>query len=446
MTVKKPAAPKSLRPFLTLWIGQVFSLLGSQLVQFALIWWLTQQTGSATVLAIASIIGLVPQVILGPFVGPLIDRWNRKRTMIVSDAIVALSTVGLAYLFWTGTIETWHIYAALFVRALGGAFHWPAMTASTSLMVPQDQLTRIQGLNQILQGGMGIASAPLGALLITVLPMQSVLMVDIGTAILAILTISLVHVPQPQRVEAMAGAINQAGSSYVADLRAGLRYILNWRGLLLMAGMGMLVNMVLSPTNSFMPLLVTDHFSGTAWHLGIVEAAFGVGALAGGVLLGIWGGFKRRIFTTLMGLAGIGAGILIVGLAPASQFSLAVAGMLTAGVMSSLCNGPIMAIFQATVSPSMQGRVFTLVGSATAAMMPLGLAFAGPLADIIGVRTWFLIGGLITIIAAVSGFFIPALINIELERDDHTDSEGDALTSVPLAPLMERSDNLQSIT
>ena len=147
-----------------------------------------------------------------------------------------------------------------------------------------------------------------------------------------------------------------------------------------------------------------------------------------------------------MGLAGIGAGILIVGLAPASQFSLAVAGMLTAGVMSSLCNGPIMAIFQATVSPSMQGRVFTLVGSATAAMMPLGLAFAGPLADIIGVRTWFLIGGLITIIAAVSGFFIPALINIELERDDHTEIEGDALISVPLAPLMERSDNLQSIT
>ena len=105
-----------------------------------------------------------------------------------------------------------------------------------------------------------------------------------------------------------------------------------------------------------------------------------------------------------------------------------------------------MAIFQATVSPSMQGRVFTLVGSATAAMMPLGLAFAGPLADIIGVRTWFLIGGLITIIAAVSGFFIPALINIERERDDHTEIEGDVLTSVPLAPMMDRSDNLQSIT
>ena len=125
---------RTLRPFLTLWVGQVFSLLGSQLVQFSLIWWLTQQTGSATVLAVASIVGLVPQVVLGPFVGPLVDRWNRKRTMILADAAVAVATLALAILFWLGQAEMWHVYAILFVRALGGTFHGPAISASTSLM------------------------------------------------------------------------------------------------------------------------------------------------------------------------------------------------------------------------------------------------------------------------------------------------------------------------
>ena len=386
------------------------------------------------VLAIASIVGLVPQVVLGPFVGPLVDRWNRKRTMIIADAVVALSTVALIYLFRTGAIETWQIFVALFVRALGGSFHWPAMSASTSLMVPPEKLTRIQGLNQILNGGMSIASAPLGALLITLLPMEGVLLIDVVTAALAITTIFFVRIPQPRRETDSLSEANKP--SYLDDLRAGLRYLLNWRGLMLMAGMAMLINMVLSPTNSFMPLLITQHFNGTAWHLGMVEAGFGVGVLGGGILLGVWGGFKRRIFTTLMGLAGIGIGIIVVGITPPSLFPLAVVGMMLAGVMSSLCNGPIMAIFQATVAPSMQGRVFTLVGSATAAMMPLGLAVAGPLADIIGVRTWFWIGGIITIVAAVSGFFIPSLVNIERDREKHLEVE--AVEAPPqLAPTME---------
>lgn len=438
MSAEYQPKPKSMRPFFTIWIGQVFSLLGSQLVQFALIWWLTQQTGSATVLALASIAGLVPQVLLGPFVGPLIDRWNRKRTMILADTLVALSTIALAYLFWSGSVEIWHVYVALFVRALGGAFHFPAMTASVSLMVPQEHLTRVQGLNQILNGGLSIASAPLGALLISVLPMSDVLLIDIVTAALAIATIAFVHVPQPT---AAPGKLGEAQASYVADLRDGLRYLLNWRGLMLLAAMAMLVNMILSPTSSFMPLLVTGHFAGTAWHLGLIEAAFGIGILVGGILLGVWGGFKQRIYTSLIGLGGIGFGILVVGLAPADLFPLAIVGMMFGGIMSSLCNGPVMAIFQSTVAPSMQGRVLTLVGSATAAMMPLGLALAGPIADLIGVRTWFLIGGLGTIIVGIVGFFIPSLVNIERDRDDYIPEE----ESPGVAPLRHSMETVESI-
>ena len=269
---------RSLRPFLTLWVGQVFSLLGSQLVQFSLIWWLTQQTGSATVLAVASIVGLVPQVVLGPFVGPLVDRWNRKRTMILADAGVALATLLLAILFWLGQAEMWHVYAILFVRSLSGTFHGPAMMASTSLMVPQEHLTRIQGMNQMLNGGLNIISAPLGALLLQLLPLQGVLAVDLVTAAFAIFTVLLVRVPQPEHDTVDAGSV---AGQYWQDLRAGLRYVLSWRGLLILMGMATIINLVLAPSTSFIPLLVTEHFQGTAWHLSALQAALGIGVLLG---------------------------------------------------------------------------------------------------------------------------------------------------------------------
>ena len=427
---------RSLRPFFTLWTGQAISLLGSQLVQFALIWWMTQQTGSATVLAVASIVGLVPQVILGPLAGVLVDRWNRRRVMLAADLVVALATLGLAIIFWSGGAELWHVYVALFIRALGGSFHGPAMSASTSLMVPQDQLTRIQGLNQILNGGLSIASAPLGALLVALLPVEGVLMIDLITAAVAIFLLLLIQVPQPKKE--MVDKTQSALSAYWTDLRAGMRYLFGWRGLFLLALMAMMLNMVLSPTTSFMPLLVTNHFSGSAWHLGVLQGGFGAGVLIGGLMLGVWGGFKRRIVTSLLGVAGIGLGILIVGLTPASIFPLAVGGMLMGGIMSSLANGPIMAIFQAKVAPGMQGRVFTLMGSLTAAMMPLGLAVAGPAADVIGVRTWFIGSGLFTLAIAILATLIPSLMNLESERDDHVEEEVE-LEAMPARPALNRS-------
>ena len=420
----------SLRSFLILWVGQAFSLLGSQLVQFSLIWWLTQQTGSATVLALASLVGLLPQVVLGPLVGPLVDRWNRRWTMILADAVVALATLALATLFWLGQVEIWHVYLALFIRALGGTFHGPAMAASVSLIVPQEHLTRVQGFNQMLNGGLNIISAPLGALMLQLMPMQGVLLVDLVTAVIGIITVAIVRVPQP-RHEA-PGEAGAGRGQYWRDLRAGFQYVVSWRGLLILMGLAMLINLVLAPTTSFLPLLVTQHFIGTAWHLSAVEAGMGIGVIAGGLLLGAWGGFRRRIITSLLGVMGIGLGTLLIGLAPASAFVLVVVLVGMTGLMMSLANGPLMAILQATVAPSMQGRVFSLLTSGATAMMPLGLIVAGPLADAIGVRTWFIIGGAITLAAGVSGFLIPSLLNLEQERDDHPPA-GEMITGIPTA-------------
>ncbi len=401
------------KPFFLIWAGQAFSLLGSSLVQFALVWWLTRTTGSATVLAAATLVALLPEVFLGPFAGALVDRWNRRRVMIFADAAIALVTLGLAVLFWQGVVQVWHIYVALFVRSLGSSFHWPAMQASTSLMVPDDQLAKISGLNQALRGGMAIIAPPLGALLMELLPIYGVLSVDILTAIIAIVPLLIVTIPQPK------AAISQeilTPKRLWQDIVQGARFLATWPGALSLVLLASFLNFMLAPSGTLMPLLVKNHFNGTAWHLSALEAAVGIGIVIGGLILGAWGGFKKRIITSLSGVVGIGLGVLLTGLVPNNLFYLAVGGVALMGFMSPIANGPLHAIMQARVPPEMQGRVFTLIGSACAAMMPISMLVAAPIAEWLGVRAWFLIGGGATILMGSAAFMNKKIIHIEDEE------------------------------
>jgi len=396
-------------PFFTIWSGQAISLLGSQLVQFALIWYITIETGSATALAIATMVVILPQVILSPFIGALVDRWDRRRIMIVADTVIALATLAMAALFALEIIELWHIYSLLVVRAIGGAFHGPAMTSSTSLMVPKEHITRIQGVNQALNGGLNIISAPLGALLIELMPTQGVLAIDVVTAAFAIIPLFFIAIPQPERD-------TQPGSekpSVLREMKDGLNYVLAWRGMMYIAGIAMLLNFLLAPASSLMPLLIKDHFGGGVMQLGWVNSAFGVGVILGGLILGAWGGFKRRIVTSILGIAGIGLGALLMGIAPANALYVALAANLIFGIFQPIANGALGAIMQVTVDPSMQGRVFTLLGSAATAMMPIGLAIAGPLSDRFGIQTWFVLGGGACLVMSTLMLTIPAVMNIE---------------------------------
>ena len=398
--------------FFTIWIGQAFSLVGSALVQFALVWWMTSKTGSATVLATATLFALLPQVLLGPFAGALVDRWNRRWIMILADGGIALATGVLIFLFATERIQVWHIYAAMLVRSLGGAFHGPAMTASTSLMVPKDFLTRLAGFNQTLSGLITIFAPPLGALLLGLLPLQGVLAVDIVTAALAILPLFFFAIPNPPRQVAQANGSAQK-TTYWQDLAQGFRYVVKWPGLLALILMAMLLNFLLVPASSFQPLIVTKIFNKGVVELGWAETVFGVGMIAGGLLLGAWGGFKRKIVTSLTGILGISLGVILIGIAPANMFFMMLAANFILGLTQVLANGPLGAIFQSTIEHDMQGRVFSLINAGATAMMPLSLMVAGPVSDWLGLRTWYLIGGGLCILVTLVGFFTPAILTIE---------------------------------
>ena len=400
--------------FFTIWGGQAISLFGSRLVQFALIWWLTQETGSATVLAIASLIGLLPMVLLGPFAGALVDRWKRRQVILIADTAIALATILLAYLFAIDAVGVGTVYALLLVRGVGESFHYPSMSAATSLMVPDSQLTRVQGLNQMLLGGLNIVAAPLGALLLGFLPLQGILMIDVVTAVFAILPLLLISIPEVAQHDDPSAP--EGTSTFWEDFRSGLQYVRSWPGLMLLMGLAMVINFLLTPAGSLMPILITEYFGGGVLQLGWIEAAFGFGMIAGGLVLGAWGGFKKRILTSLVGLFGLGIGFSLIGLVPSNVFWLGVLSAFFAASMIPLVNGPVHAILQSAVEPEMQGRVFTLVGSLSSAMAPLGLIVAGPVADAIGVQSWYVIGGVACILMAVLGYSIPAVMNIE---DNH---------------------------
>lgn len=394
--------------FFMIWIGQQASLAGSALAQFALVWWLTRTTGSAKVLATSASVALLPNIFLGPFVGALVDRWPRRYVLMLADGAVALASTLLALLFWSGAVQIWQVYLILFLRALGTSFHWPAMAATTPLMVPKTHLPRVAGLNQAISGSVDILAPPLGALLIGLLTMPAILAIDVATALLAIIPLLWIPVPQPPR-EVGAGA----ATNVLSEMKAGLHYVWDWPGLRALILYSLILNLVINPPMELLPLLVTRHFGGQALQLGWMSSSWGIGVVAGGLVLSLWGGFQRRISTMLMGVSGLGVGVLILGLTPAWLFPLALGGLFFGAVMNSISNAAMFTVLQGTIAPEMQGRVFSVGRSLATAAMPIGLMIAGPLGDTVGVRTLILASGGIYILLGAAGFMIPTLYHLE---------------------------------
>jgi len=278
-------------------------------------------------------------------------------------------------------------------------------------MVPEEHLARVAGLNQTMQGALSIVSPLLGAFLLGILSLHSIMAIDVVTAGFAIAPLFFVHIPQPQR---RVGATAEGGKpSLLDDVREGLSYIWHWPGLLAVLCMAAVLNFFLWPAFSLVPILVTKHFGGQALQLGWMNSAWGVGLVLGGLVLGVWGGFRRRIVTTMMGLIGLGLGTLLVGLTPATAFWMGVGSLFLVTFMMAICNGPLQAIYQVAVPPEMQARVFTVIGSISQAMAPLGMAVAGPVADALGVPFWYVTGGLVCMLMGFSALFVPAIMHLE---------------------------------
>jgi len=393
--------------FFTIWIGQQLSWIGSRAGGFALVWWLTQETGSAQVLATATMGIIVPTVVLGPIAGTYVDRWNRRLTILISDASIALVSLLLAYLFWSGQMEIWHVYLVIVVRAVGGAFHGPAIGASTTMLVPERQLSRIAGLNQSMTGAIQVFGPVAGAALISLMPLHGVMLVDVGTAAFAILPLLFLRIPQPEP-ETM-----EKGERLVTSLRIAFRFVWQKRGIFYIAALAGFMNFVINPVFVLLPLLITEHFQAGALELGWLQSATGVGLIAGGLVLSLWGGFKRKVVTMYVGGGLQGLALVLLGVVPSNLFYVAVAAMGANGFLNAWYNGATAPVIQTVVPPDMQGRVFTLLTSICQGVYPISLAILGPVVGLIGLRTWYVGGGLLVFLVCMAALFIPSIAHLE---------------------------------
>jgi DHA3 family macrolide efflux protein-like MFS transporter len=365
-------------------------------------------------------ISMLPGVILGPIVGALIDRWNRRIVMLVADGVIALASLWLAYLFWVESLQIWQVYVVMLVRAIGLAFHWPANQASISLMVPKEHLPRIAGLNQTIGGAVNIIAPPIGAFLLQIMDLHWIMMIDVITAVFSILPLLIIIIPQPETsAESLADAtLSKTVSTIWGDVMAGFRYIWNWRGLFWLLMMAMLINFFVNPAMSLVPILVTNHFQGGPLELGWLNASWGIGMLIGGLILGAWGGFSKRMHTMLMGIFGLGIGLMLVAFAPENLLLMAIVGFFFGSAMNAITNGSAFALLQTVVDPEMQGRVFTLVMSMAGAISPLSLAVGGPLADWLGIRPLYFIAGGSLLLLPLIGLLSPTMVNLERGREN----------------------------
>lgn len=399
------------RTFFTIFAGQAFSLVGSSVVQFSIIWWLTESTGSAIVLTMASMAGFLPQALMGPFAGTFVDRFNRKRIMIMSDLFVAATSLGLAFFFWLGEPSIWVIYLVLGLRSLGTAFHMPSMQASIPLIAPQDQLMRVQGWTQLLSSVTIFIGPMLGAFMLAMFSMEHVLMIDVLGAVIATVSLLLVHIPQPER-----RAEEVAKPSMWREIRYGLQELGKSKALVMITIAIGLTTFVYVPVGALFNLMVLDHFRGRAWHAGVVEFSFGIGMMVGSILLGSWGAKQNRVNLMVCGIVVLGLGLVFSGLLPTSGY---VAFVLIAGVMGvsgPIFGGPFGVMIQTMIDPAALGRVLAIVNSLMLIATPVGLFVAGPMAELVGVATWFAISGLLIVIVGIGTFFVPAVRDLRREE------------------------------
>lgn len=392
--------------FFSIWVGQAFSLVGSALTQFLLMWWIADTTNSPAALATAGIMGFLPHALLAPLGGAYADRWNRRLVMIFADAITAGCMLILIALFATQRIELWHVYVLMFVRAAMQAFQQPAAAASTAMLVPADWLQRVAGWNQVVYGIMSIAAAPLGALALAFMPLQGALLIDVFTALLGITPLFFFTIPQ---IRAHPSELKSVWS----DLMTGIRYVTDRRGILILYLVTGLVVITIMPTFSLTPLLVKDWFNGGVNEVAFMEALGGIGMLLGGVVISVWAGFKRRTITVMVFFALSCLTVAFTALAAQEMFWVASFWWFVSGITYSMGSAPMTAILQYIVPNQMQGRVLALLNTIIGLSGPVGLVIAGPLGEWIGVRGVYVVGGVLSTLVCAASLLSPSLRHLE---------------------------------
>ncbi len=433
-----PNKPTGMAAFIVIWLGQLFSVLASSMSNFGLTIWMYQQTESATAMGLMTVFFITPFLLISPFAGVMVDRYNRKLMMMLSDLTAIIATAGVLILHATGRLEFWHLYGAAILYGIGNTFQWPAYSAAISTMVPKEHLGRVNGMMSLMEAGPGVIAPLLAGALLPLIGLTGLLALDVVTFFFAVGALLLVHVPQPKQTEEGRAA----HGSMLKEAAFGFRYIFarpSLLGLQLVFFFGNLFSGIAMTVFAPMVLARTDQ---NTMLFGTVQTAGAIGAIVGGIVMSAWGGFKKRVHGVLGGWIYAGVIGALLGL----KFGLPVwiAGSLLGGLTTPLINGSNQAIWQAKVAPDLQGRVFSARRLIAWFTNPIAPIIGGVLADYVlepsmrgtgvlpGMFGWvvgtgpgagmgllLVLCGVLVSLVGVIGYFVPAIRDVEAVLPDH---------------------------
>lgn len=379
--------------------SQTISLFGSSLVQYAIMWHITLTTESGLMMTLYIICGFIPTFILSPIAGVWADRYNRKMLIMLSDGLIAFSTLILAILFLMGFDSIWLLFVMAAIRAFGTGVQTPSVAAILPQVVPKEKLTKVNGANGSIQAIIMFISPMVSAALLANTAIEVIFFIDVITAAIAIFTmLTLVKISVHKK------AAEKQTTSYFTDFKEGLKYINNHSFLKSFFIFFAIFFVLMAPAAFLTPLQVTRSFGGDVWQLTAIELAFSIGMIAGGGIIAAWGGFHNKINTMTLASVIMGACTLALGIAPTFWMYLIFMGLF--GIAMPIFNTPTTVLLQEKISEEYLGRVFGVMGMISTSMMPIGMLIFGPLADIIAIE-WLLLG---------TGFFI-LILTIFLSRN-----------------------------
>jgi DHA3 family macrolide efflux protein-like MFS transporter len=372
----------SFRSYLAFFSGQQASMLGSSVVQFVIIWWITVTTGSALYLSAAMLAGFAPMIALAPFAGVLVDRVSRKVLIAVVDLLQALATVMLIALFSLGWISVWPVLLMLVLRSICQAFHVPAAEAIVPIMVPRDKLSRMNSLNYLLNGVMNLTGPIIGAVLLGFLRIEQALWIDPATFLVAIIPLLLIKIPSVRQMHEKP--------SFKRDLSEGLGFIRHKRGLVPVIFTATLLNFLFTPVSTLLSYFVKfDHFGGVN-ELALVMAAAQGGAFIGGIMMILVKELKKKMLATMACIMIAYVGYALLAVTPTSLFWFMALGAFIMDISIAPANITLRTIIQVVVPVEMQGRVNSVIMSFASAASPFGMIFAGAIVGYTGTRNLFL--------------------------------------------------------
>ena len=382
------------RKFYTITIGQAISLIGSSAVQFALVWWLTIETGSAIVLSLATLLIYLTYIVLGPFAGVWVDRLKRKPVIIFADLFTAFVALVFSVVFFFGKPPYWAVFIALGVRSIAGVFHTPAIQAIIPMLVPQEQIMKANSVKQFLQTGSLFLGPVMGASMFAVWPMGFILLTDVAGALIACSAVAIIKIPELLQEQ-------KETSHFFSEVKEGIAEYLKNKRLFYVTLVTIICFLFILPEEALYPLVVSNIFNGTEWHVSAVNVTFCLGMMVGAAGIGRFSKkIKNKLSMSMIGLLVLAVVSLLWGILPHNTvgFLLFIVLCFFVGVGININSIPYVSYLQENIPPQKQGRVLSLYGSITSISLPFGLIIAGPVAEIFGVMFYFIFAGIVSII------------------------------------------------